>query len=138
MNKFPDIPKTWEELVGLRDYITDCDAHFLRLPADQEVYYAYSKQISREELLNDIAGQFKNKKTVIVVNNFPYTKVLQKIPGVIHYCLWSKCGVLGDQEVNQIANKKFKGKRWFYMERKVNHKSIPEIWHCHIFVETNS
>jgi hypothetical protein len=138
MNIFPDVPKTWEELVGLRDYLTDCDALFLRLPSDNDFYAAYVKSIPRKNLVGTVDKEIGDNQTAILVNRFPHTNILQNLPEVKHYCLWSKSGPLDEREIDHLANKKFKNMQWFYMERKVNHKSIPEIWHCHIFVEKNN
>src|ERR1035437_6644757 len=138
MNKFSDIPKTWEELVGLRDYITDCDAHFLRLPKDNASYAIYSKSISRKEIVNNIYGEMGKDQTAVLLNKFPHTNILKNLPKIRHYCLWSKTGPLSKKQIEEIINMQFKNEKSFYMERKVNHKSIPEIWHCHIFVETDS
>jgi hypothetical protein len=134
MISFPDIPKTWKELVELKDYITDCEASFLRLPKDNDFYARYVKSISRKALVDAVNKEIGNNQTAILVNRFPHTNILQNLPKVKHYCLWSKKGPLEEKEIDDLINKKFKNKQWFYMERKINHKSIPEIWHCHIFV----
>jgi hypothetical protein len=135
MIKFPNVPKTWEELVKLGNYITDCDALFLRLPEDNEFYAAYVKSISRNDLVDTVNKEIGDNQTAILFNRFPHTNILQNLPEVKHYCLWSKKGPLEEKEINDLINKKFKNMQWFYMERKINHKSIPEIWHCHIFVK---
>ena len=135
MKDFPQIPKTWEELVRLRDCLTDCDALFLRLPKDNEFYAAYVKSISRNDLVDTVGKEIGDNQTAIIFNRFPYTNILQNLLEVKHYCLWSKRGPLEKKEIDDLTNEKFKNMQWFYMERKINHKSIPEIWHCHIFVK---
>jgi hypothetical protein len=138
MKQFPDIPKTWEELVKLKDYITDCDALFLRLSKDNDFYAAYVKSISRKDLVNTVTKEIGDNQMAILINKYPHTNLLQNLPNVKQYCLWSKKGALTNEEIIAQISKKFKNKQWFYMERKINHKSISEIWHCHVFVEKNN
>jgi hypothetical protein len=138
MKKFPNIPKTWEELVKLREYLTDCDASFLRLPEDKLLYETYAKSISRQEMLNSIYREIGNRNIAILLNQFPHTNILKNLPNITNYCLWSKTGPLNRSQIEKIIDMRFKNPRTFYMERKVNHKSVPEIWHCHIYVENQN
>lgn len=134
INRFKP-PKNWEELIKLKEFLTDCDYSFLRLSDDQLFYSLYRKFVTRETTLQIINGQIGNRKTSLIRNNFPYTKILQNLTNVKHYCLWSKKGKLSNKEITKIVNNKFPKNTWFYTERKTGFKSVPEIWHCHVFIK---
>jgi hypothetical protein len=135
MNDFLKIPNSWDELTELKDYLSDCDPTFLRLPEDKLFYILYRDLVPREIALEIIKRQIGEQNVAIVKNNFPYSNILQHLPNVIHYCLWSKKGKLTEEEIKREINQRFPNNIWFYSERKVNYKSVPEIWHCHIFLD---
>lgn len=128
------IPNNWEELKLLLDYLSDCSPDFLRLPEDDSYYSLYRELVPRDIALEIINRQIDGNKSVILKNNFPYSKILSKL-NVVHYCLWSKVGSLTKKQITQKVKEKFGDCEWCYSERKLGKKSVPEIWHCHIFVK---
>jgi hypothetical protein len=128
-------PKTWKELESIMEYISDCDPRELRLDEDTIFYDLYKGLVPRNIALDIIKKQIGSKDVAIVKNNFPYTRTIQLLPGVIHYCLWSLKGVLTEKKIIDIVTKKFPNNIWCKSERKLNYKSVPELWHCHIFVK---
>ncbi|MFA6007612.1 MAG: hypothetical protein WC784_03115 [Candidatus Shapirobacteria bacterium] len=136
-NKFKQTqtPRKWEDLVALKDYLSDCDPKILRLPGDYSFYSLYRELVPRKIALTIIERQIGKNRISLILNNFPYTGILQNLKNVQHYCLWSKEGKLNSSEIKSCVDKFFPQNRWFYSERKIGHKSVPEIWHCHIFVE---
>lgn len=73
-------------------------------------------------------------------NDFPYYTV----PSVEHYLLWA-LRPLTEEEIETALDREFGkmpvGDRSFYNQmdkvwfvNPVNRKSIPGVWHCHIFV----
>jgi hypothetical protein len=125
---------TWKELVDKKEFLSDCDPKLLRLPEDHQFYSLFRKYVPREAALNIIREQMDNNDVSLVANNFPYTAMIHNLP-VKHYCLWSIKGRLENNEICDLVKKYFPNNEWFYSERKTNHKSVPEIWHCHIFVK---
>jgi hypothetical protein len=135
MNNNHNIPNNWAELQELKDYLSDCNTIYLRTSEDKLFYDLYRELIPREIALEIIYRQIGNNNVAIVKNNFPYSRILEKLPNIIHYCLWSKKGTLKETEIKEHVNSMFPNNEWFYSVRKVNHKSVPEIWHCHIFIK---
>ncbi|MBI4157762.1 hypothetical protein HY502_02850 [Candidatus Woesebacteria bacterium] len=134
MAKLNLTPRTWRGLLKLREFLTDCEGKFLRFDEDQLFYELYLKLVPRKIALEIIKRQMGGKKTALVANNFPYTKTLKCLPNIKHYCLWSIKGRLSEKDIKNHVLKKIKRGPWFYMERKVYAKTVPEIWHCHVFV----
>ena len=131
-----EIPNTWEELIEMMDFISDCSGDFLRSKKDEDYYQKVLKSVSREEYLINLNKKIgDDNEPVILVNNFPYTKLLSKLTKIKHYVLWNKKGKLNVEEIREIIKNNFGDKRWCWMERTERGKSVPEIWHCHIFVE---
>lgn len=135
MPKLNMTPKSWNQLIRLKEFLTDCDGKFLRLSDDRLFYKLYQELVPRNIALEIVKKQMADKPVSLLPNNFPYTKTLKYLPNVKHFCLWSTKGRLKEKDIKKHASKKFGGKEWFYMERKRNAKSVPEIWHCHIFVK---
>ncbi len=134
MKNLPNIPTSWEELQELREYLSDCDPVFLRLPEDKLFYELFRQLVPRDKALEIIHQQIGEQEIALIKNNFPYSYILQHLPDVVHYCLWSKKGALSEEKIKQQVQLRFPNSIWFFSERKVNHKSVPEIWHCHIFI----
>lgn len=134
LNTF-DPPQTWEELVELKSKIRHSTPETARFPEDLAFYQLYSKLVPRDtrlEIIKQLIGEVDYK---ILKNNFPYTKLIKNIPGVEHYCLWSRVGELSPDIIEAEIAKKFSDKKYFWFENSTVTKSIPEIWHCHIFVK---
>jgi hypothetical protein len=130
-----DSPKTWEELVKLKDKIGNTVPEVARFPEDLAFYDLYIKLVPKEirlEILNQLIGDNKIK---LLKNTFPYLKLYQHIDKVDHYCLWSRVGKLSKKTIEDEIKKEFPGKNYFWIENSTATKSIPEIWHCHIFVK---
>lgn len=134
MSNLFKIPTNWDELVKLKDFLSDCDVSYLRLPNDKNFYVLYRELVPKEIALEIIKRQMNNKSAALVQNNFPYSNILQHLPKVRHYCLWSLNKKLAESKIKKLVKKDFPDNKWFYSERKVGHKSVPEIWHCHVFV----
>ncbi len=132
--EFPPVPLTWEELEKLKKYLTDCSVWFLRKKEDQEKYTNDMYKTDRNKMLKNIKKQMGGKKTALVLNEYPHTNILQNFPTALHYCLWNVDGKLKDKEIKAIVDEKFPKVKWFSMERENASMSIPEIWHCHIYI----
>jgi len=130
----PNPPRTWNELLELRDYLTVCDVSFLRKTQDHRKYQSDMNSVSREEGVRLITEQFEGKDVAIIPNKYPHTNLLKYLPDVTHYCLWSLRGELTDREIELEVMRKFSNKKWTWMTRKAGYVSIPEIWHSHIYV----
>ena len=132
-----DSPKTWEELVKLKDKIGNSVPEVARFSEDLAFYDLYVKLVPKEirlEIINELIGDNKIK---LLKNNFPYLKLCRHINGVVHYCLWSRVGKLSKEIIEKELKKEFLGKDYFWFENSPSTKSVPEIWHCHIFVRKN-
>jgi hypothetical protein len=135
MNDFPKIPENWNELVELRDYLTDCNPIFLRKNEDREKYSTHQNSIPREEFLKMITSKFNDERIALIENIFPHTNVLAHLPDVMHYCLWSLEGELPEAKIKEGVEKKFKNAQWISMTRKEGKVSVAEIWHSHIYIQ---
>jgi hypothetical protein len=130
-----NIPGNWDELVKLMDFIRGCTWEYLRWDDGEEAYQSYKSSMSRDEFISDIRKQIGDNEVVFLKNNFPYKKLLQKLSNVSQYILWSRKGRIESNEVEELIRQKFGDKRCCWMERTEEGKSVPEIWHCHVFVE---
>lgn len=131
-------PKSWEELKELMGYLSDCDPREARLAEDTQFYDLYRELVPKKNALEIIHRQIGKKKIALIKNNFPYSRTLQYLPEVKQYCLWSLEGVIPEDKITEIVTKSFPHHKWCKSERKINYKSVPEIWHCHIFVDNSS
>lgn len=131
----PPVPKTWEELVALRTYLDSCPGSYLRHPEDELFYSTYRELAPKNIFLEIIKRQIEPEKRKLLQNRFPYTRVLQHLPDVAQYVLWSLEGPLTDEEITEEVNKVFSDYEWFAVESAPHRKSVPEIWHTHIFIK---
>jgi hypothetical protein len=129
-----DPPQSWQELVKLKSKIRHSHPKIARFPNDLKFYRLYTKLVPKEIRLDIIKRLIGNNDYKILKNNFPYSKLTQHIPSVAHYCLWSRIGKLSPEIIELEIAKKFSGKEYFWFENSLPTKSIPEIWHCQIFV----
>jgi len=127
-------PNSWKELILLLDYLSYCPPKFLRLSEDENFYSLFRELVPKKVSLEIVNRLIGNNDRVILKNNFPYSKVLKRLKNVEHYCLWSKKGKLNNNQIKKEVERKFGKCNWCYSERKLNKKSVPEIWHCHIFI----
>ena len=132
-----NIPNNWEELVELKPILPICTPEVARLPDDLYFYQTYTELIPVETRLKVVEKLIGNNNIALVKNNFPYTRLLQNLPQVKQYCLWSKEGGLSIDEIESQIKKVFPLKDFFWFENSNAVKSIPEIWHCHVFIKEN-
>ena len=130
-----DPPQTWEEFISLKDKIPCSVPEATRFEDDLCFYKHYNELIPRDTRLKILAGLIGDHKIRLIRNNFPYLKLTQHLGKVTHYCLWSKIGPLSDQQVELEIKKNFPKKMSLWFENDEATKSIPEVWHCHIFVK---
>lgn len=134
-NKTIKIPKTWKELKKLINILPYCGGEITRFPQDKEFYESYIHSLTPEEKINDILKQVRDNEVCLIKNIFPYTRLLQNLPNVKHYCLWSRIGSLLSKIIDQKIIENFPHCEYFWFENAPHIKSIPEIWHCHVFVK---
>jgi len=129
-------PKTWEELKSMIDFIKSIQADNFRFPDDQLFYQAYQDLIDKNTRTKILLTNLRKQNKIIIRNNFPYNNLLKFIPEkVSHYCLWSRQGILDNNEIEKQIKLKFPNNDYVWFENDLVIKSIPEIWHCHIFVK---
>jgi len=132
---FKEAPDNWDELVEMMDFIKDSSWEFLRFEKGEMEYEEYKASMGRGEFVGKIKNKIGNGNPVFLENIFPYKKLLQNLFGVKHYVLWNQEGRLNNEEIERLIKGEFINKRYCWMERSDEGKSIPEIWHCHVFVE---
>lgn len=130
-----EIPNNWEELVKSMDFVGDCSWDIIRLPKDQKKYEDYKATMNREEFIDSIKKRIKDNGPVILKNDFPYSRTLFRLPNVKQYVLWNSKGKISENEIRSVVNNNFNNKKWCWVESSLETKSVPEIWHCHIFVD---
>lgn len=130
-----DSPKTWDELVSLKKKLSNSVAEVARFPEDLAFYQLYIKLVSKKIRLEIVNQQIGNNDIKLIKNAFPYLKLIQHIDGVSHYCLWSRLGKLSKKVIESEIAKVFPNQDYFWFENSTKTKSIPEIWHCQVFVK---
>ncbi|MDD4785438.1 MAG: DUF3605 domain-containing protein [Candidatus Shapirobacteria bacterium] len=130
-----DPPQTWDELVSLKKKIRHSIPEVNRFSEDLSFYELYLKLVPKDIRLEIISQQIGNNDIKLLKNNFPYLKLTQHIPGVVHYCLWSRIGKLSKKIIETEIEKKFPKQKYFWFENSTTTKSVPEIWHCQVFIK---
>ncbi len=131
MNVFQ--PKTWAELVANKDVLHTTAVG--RLPEDQKRYCDEFSQIPRGEFLQRIQKKMANRHVCLLDNTYPYTSVLLHLPDVKHFVLWS-VKPLEVKEVETFLHIEIPEKEYFWFEQTHNRKTVPEIFHVHVLVNT--
>jgi len=129
------LPKNWEEFKLMADFIKSTPVDNLRFPDDQAFYNNYLDLVDKDTRLKILFNTFDGKSRIILRTSFPYSNLIKFLPFVSHYCLWSRDGEIKPSEVDQEIKSKFPQKDYFWFENDPIVKSIPEVWHCHIFVK---
>lgn len=130
-----DLPETWEELVSIKKEIKRFDSKIVRFTDDINFYHTYNKLVPKQTRMEIIFNLIGDNDYKIIRNNFPYLRLIKNIPFISHYCLWSRVGKLPQKTIESEITKKFPNKEYFWFENIKMIKSVPEIWHCHIFVK---
>ena len=131
-------PNSWDELVELSPRIGHSVPEANRKLEDLAFYHLYNEMVPKEIRLKIIDHLIGDNNYIILKNNFPYSRLTQNLPEVTHYCLWSRIGELSPELIEQEINKKFPDQKHIWLENSPQTKSMPEIWHCHIFVKENN
>lgn len=131
------LPNNWSELVALKDILPFCTNKITRFPEYNQAYQNYKDSMSRQQHLQNIINNIGDQDYKITPNKFPYSRLIQHIPEVQHFLLWSKTGEPLSGIVESEIEKVFPNKDHFWFVNSVINKSIPEIWHCHIFIKMN-
>ena len=131
------LPKNWQELIAIKEIIPFCINKVTRFPKGNQVYEDYKKSLSRDKQIQHIFDEMGNRNLKITINKFPYLRLIQYIPEVRHYCLWSKNGEPSIKSIESEIKKQFPTNDYFWFVNPPNNKSVPEIWHCQIFVREN-
>jgi hypothetical protein len=130
------LPKTWEEFKSMVDLIKSTRFDNLRYPDDELFYENYTMLVDKKIRRQILFNTFKGKDKIILRNNFPYNNLFKFIPEkIIHYCLWSRQGKITSNEIENQIKLKFPDNDYFWFENNLIVKSIPDVWHCHIFVK---
>lgn len=129
-------PNSWEKLVELRDLLAVYGGE-TRTKDDQVRYDTYLENTPREKILSGIKDKLHDSETALLKNNYPYSLVLKYLPYVDHYLVWSRKGELDDGEIKGIVDSEFPRNDWFSFVTAPTNKSIPEIWHAHVFINHN-
>lgn len=103
----------------------------LRYKDDNDTYDIYNSIFGKKGFIKVIKKSLGNKEYVLIPNLFPYSKITQEIPHLVHYVLWSRIE-LTDIKIKKILENKFPNKKYVYIERR--NKSIPEIKHWQVFI----
>lgn len=133
MNENTPLPKTWEELLALQELLPETHRIVLRNSEDNDYYSLFREVIPKELQLQLIRKQAKGESIALLPNRFPYTRLLTYLSDVEHWCLWSTSGPLDEETIAQKVTERFPDQKWFATESKF--KSMPEIWHTHVFVK---
>ncbi|MFA6184805.1 MAG: DUF3605 domain-containing protein [Candidatus Shapirobacteria bacterium] len=132
-----DVPNNWEEFVKLKPILPFCIAEVSRLSEDLHFHRIYIELVSKEIRLEILEKLIGNNDVCLIKNNFPYTRLLQNLPKVKHCCLWSRKGKLSPKIIEKEIKKTFPNNDFFWFENTEVIKSVPEIWHCHVFIKLN-
>jgi hypothetical protein len=128
-------PKTWEELKSMTDFIKSNSFENLRLPEVESFYDSYRNRVDRKTQIDILLDTFLEKDRILSKASFPYNNLTRNLPFVYHYCLWDRHGKVPDVEIDAEIKSNLKYEDYFWFENDLIAKSIPEIWHCHIFIK---
>lgn len=134
LNKF-GFPKTWSELVSLKSKLSHCGPNLVRYDDDLSFYQQYVQQVPLDIRLRVLDKSIGKGDIRLCRNAFPYLKLIQHLEGVVHYCLWSRIGKLSPKTIEAKIKSKFPGKDFFWFENSPTTKSIPQVWHCQVFIK---
>lgn len=134
MHDIPPIPKTWEEFLSIKPQLGALPGQYLRHKEDQLFYDLYRQSLPKEAFLAIITQQMQPDRAKLLLNRFPYSNMLQHLPDVAHYCLWSLDGPLSEERIREEVVEIFPDNEWMEVESAPVRKSVPEIWHTHIFI----
>lgn len=137
ITRFSDskFPKNWPELVALKDKIGIFRNNITRFKEDNQAYDKFRKSFPRQQYLQRIIDEIGDQDFKITPNRFPYNKLIQHLPNVKHYCLWSKVGEPSVETIESEIKKQFPNLDYLWFVNHPQNKSIPEIWHCQLFVK---
>lgn len=128
-------PKTWDELKSMVDFIKSSPIDNLRSSENQLFYSSYLNRVDKDIRMKVLFDSFAGKDKIILKPSFPYSNLIKFLPHVIHYCLWNRNGKVPDNQIEADIKAKFPHQDYFWFENDSIVKSIPEVWHCHIFVK---
>ena len=126
-------PKTWSELLANSDLLHTTAGG--RLPEDQDTYIDEVSKISREQFLNRIVKKMAGKNVCLLDNTYPYTSILLHLPRVKHLVLWS-VKPLETKEIETFLKTEIPTNKYFWFEQTHNRKTVPEICHVHVLINT--
>ena len=110
-------PRTWKELVSLKEILKTTHRDILREPEDNE-YYLLFREVLPKDLQLELIKRQLNKDVGVILNRFPYTRLLAFLPHIRQYCLWSLKGSISESEIEEILNETFPHNEWFHSESK--------------------
>ena len=125
-------PTNWSQLVALN--MPYMKREEIRTPFVKHLYFWYTKIVPKKIIYRQIKFRIGKSQVKLLKNDFPYNRILQKLPNVRHYCLWSKIGPLDATRVDGEISRKFPGAKYFWYENINKNKTLPELWHVHVFV----
>jgi hypothetical protein len=131
-----DPPTTWTDLVAFQSRLQNCPKNISRSIITFYLYLFYRKIIPKNWRHDRILRQIGNHQYRLLANDFPYDRLLKNLPYVKQFVLWSKTGPLTSHRISEIIKTSFPKAQFFYYENIPSNKSIPDIWHVHVFVNT--
>ncbi len=129
------LPKTWEELKSMAFFIKSTPIENLRHHEDTLFYLNYLNMVDKDLRFKILLKTLQGRNRIIIKAAFPYTNLIKNIPFVSHYCLWNRSGKLSDPDIDLEIKNRFSRQDYFWFENNILNKSIPEVWHCHIFIK---
>ncbi len=131
-------PKTFAELKKITERV---DFHDITHELGRDEASIYYYQIYRDTIPKNIQQTLLNKaieyskkgKFSLVTNHFPYTKLLQYLPAVKHYVLWSEPEVT-DLEAEKFLKDELKDLDYFFYENAPQNRTVPSIKHWQVYV----
>ena len=118
----------WEQVI--KYHKNPPNSQMCRNKETQKQYDMWLKNVDNKTNLKN--NLFKNNQTwIITTNRFPY----DFSDDTMCYVLWSKEYIDYDT-TEQLITKYTDFKNYIYFTNKDNNKSIPDIYHTHIFVKS--
>ena len=138
---------SWEDIVNRS---RGANVHVSRKPNVQRAYEDRKAMVKatfksyvdmiKVECLEFALSTTKPYKAIRKINSRDYALTTTPFPfdieaGVTHNVLWSLTP-LSDQEIKNIIERKFRPQcfKYVYYENALKDKSVPDIWHVHVFV----
>ncbi len=121
---------------ALLDHWIANDISGLRTEETRSAMATYSSEVGGSKGMGkDISSVMGAQSIAFVANLFPYDAIMPKEAKLMHACLFSRAGVIGDDDISHHVRTQFGNKPALIFVNEQKRKSVKDIWHAHVIVD---